>query len=255
MPPDWPPHQLAVIRGLVYTDASQVFNRWLVPGYQAAFSWTGNRVDSEDTTAWALHAVADRLQLPELVQSVDEQVADTILEGVARHWSDRYGIDAARCGGIYLSKANTALQRRTTLDSLFSGLTTEMRLVLVLRFLRRRAPAEIGAQLRIRPDAARRQVIAALSIVAEQIGFASSTDWEVQVDHLSAYVDDVIHRRRPVRFEAQPAAWPAMIGAGHVQAAIAGNDIPAHEFIESVERLLRPKTRRRFVTEPRMWSA
>ena len=255
MPPDRPPHQLAVIRGLVYTDPSQVFNRWLVPAYQAAFRWTGNRVDSEDTTAWALHAVADRVQLPELVQSVDEQAADTILEGVSRHWSDRYGIDAARCADTYVSKANTTLQRRMTLDSLFSGLTTEMRLVLVLRFLRRRAPAEIGAQLRMRPDAARRQVITALSIVAEQIGFASSTDWDVQADHLSAYVDDILHRRRPVRFEVHPAAWPAMIGAGHVQAAIAGNDIPAHEFIASVQSLLRPKSWRRLVMERRLWSA
>ena len=255
MPPDRPPHQLTVVRGLVYTDTSQVFNRWLVPGYQAAFRWTGNRLDSEDITAWALHAVGDRMQLPELVQSVDDQVADTILEGVARHWSDRYGIDAVWCADIYRSKADTAWQWRTTLDSLFSGLTTEMRLVLVLRFLRRRATTDIAAQLRMRPDAARRQVITALSIVAEQIGFPSSTNLDVQADHLSAYVDDVIHRRQPVRFEVHPAAWPAMIGAGHVQAAIAGNNIPAHEFIESVERLLQAKSRRRLVTEPRMWSA
>ena len=41
---------LAVIRGLTYFDVRQVFNRWLIPTYQTAFRWTGNRSDSEDAS-------------------------------------------------------------------------------------------------------------------------------------------------------------------------------------------------------------
>ena len=222
----------------MYTDPAQVMSRWLIPTYRTAFRWTGNRVDSQDVTEWALLTVAQDLRLPELVQAVDEQAASMATDAVVRHWSDRYGL-RPRCDEVSAIDALGARLSRPTLNSLFDGLTAEMRLALVLRFLRRRSPAAIGAQLGMRTDAAARRVIAALSLVAEHLGFASITDGSVQAGHLAAYVDDLVGRRRPVRFDVMPEAWPVMIAASQVQAAIAGNDLPERGFVGSLQRRLR----------------
>ena len=240
---------LAVVRGLIYTNLTQVFNRWLMPTYKTAFRWTGNRVDSEDATTWVFLTLAAHLRLPELVQVVDDDVVDASLEAVTRHWGDRYGIARVRCGQIRGSEETPGL------ESLFDGLTAEMRLALVLRFLRRRSPATIATQLSIRPEAARRRIIGALVRVAQRIGLQVESSQLAQTDQVSGYIDDVVARRRPVRFEVLPEAWPPMIGAGHVQAAIAGNHLPAHEFVRTLERRLKDRAGRRFVTELRIWSA
>ena len=232
---------LAVIRGLTYTDSSQVFKRWLMPAYRTSFRSTGNRADSEDSTAWALLNTASHLRLPELVQEVDDRVMDLTAEAVTRHWVEGYGIPRVSCAAVCGSEATSSL------DSLLAGLTAEMRLVLVLRFLRRRSPEVIAAQLRIRPDEARRGILAALTRVTWRIGFPPGPSDFRQVAQVSAYVEDILARKRPVRFEAAPESWPLMIAAGHLQAAIAGNDLPAKGFIRSLERLL--------VTRPRIWSA
>ena len=138
---------------------------------------------------------------------------------------------------------------------MFDDLTAEMRLALVLRFLRRRSAATIATQLGIRPEATRRRIIAALAQVAQRIGFQVESSEPAQTDQVSAYIDDVVARRRPVRFEVLPEAWPPMIGAGHVQAAIAGNHLPAHEFVRTLDRRLEERAGRRFVTDLRIWSA
>ena len=240
---------LAVVRGLTYTNLSQVFNRWLMPTYKTVFRWTGNRVDSEDATTWVFLTVAGHLRLPELVQVVDDHVVDATLEVVTRHWADRYGIARERCAELDTSESIPGL------ELLFEGLTAEMRLALVLRFLRRRSSATIATQLGIRPDASRRRIIAALAGVAQRIGFHVESSEPAQTDQVSAYIDDVVARRRPLRFEVLPEAWAPMIGAGHVQAAIAGNHLPAHEFVRTLERRLKDRAGRRFVTELRIWSA
>ena len=230
--------RLAVVRGLMYTDPAQVITRWLLPTYRTAFRWTGNRVDSQDMTEWTLLTVAQDLQLPELVQAVDEQAASTATDAVVRHWSTRYAV-RPRCDEVAAIEAAGGRLSRPTLNSLFDGLTAEMRLMLVLRFLRRRSPAAIGAQLGMRQDAAARRIIAALSVVGKRLGFGSTTDGSVQAGHLSAYIDDLVGRRRPVRFDAVPEAWPVMIAASQVQAAIAGNDLPERGFVHSLQRRLR----------------
>jgi hypothetical protein len=203
-----------------------------MPTYRSSFRWTGNRADSEDATAWALLNTASYLHLPELVQVVDDRVLDLALEAVTRHWVERYGIPRVRLAAVCGSETSAPL------DSLFDGLTAEMRLLLVLRFLRRRSPEAIADQLRIRPEEAKRRILAALARVAQGIGFPPGTSEPGQVAHVSAYVEDIVARRRPVRFEVAPEAWPVMIAAGHVQAAIAGNDLPAKRFIRSLERRL-----------------
>jgi hypothetical protein len=242
------PH-LAVVRGLTYTNWSQVFERSLLPAYRTSFRWTGNRVDSEDATAWVLLNTADHLYLPELVQVVDDRVDELAVEAVTRHWVERYGFLRERCAEMFTSGPTVPL------DALFHGLTAEMRLLLVLRFLRRRSPEAIAAQFRIRPDEARRRILAALARVGQRIGFPPGSNQCPQVAHVSAYVDDIVARRRPIRFEVGPEAWPMMVAAGHIQAAIAGNDLPVKGFIRSLERRLEHRSGRRLVTRPRIWSA
>ena len=221
--------QLAIIRGLTYTSSAQVLNRWLVPTYRSLFRWTGNRADAEDTTTWTLLNVADHLRLPELVEVVDGHVADAAVEAVRRHWRDRYGVSWSNVGEIAISDSTP------TLDSLVQGLSAEMRLVLVLRFVRRRSPAAIATQLRIRPEAATSRTIVALGLVARRFGFPQGAGEPAQLDEVSMYVADLVAKRRPVRFGVSPPAWLAMLAAGHVQAAITGNDLPTRRFMRSLE--------------------
>lgn len=237
---------LAVIRGLTYFDLPQVFNRWLIPTYQMAFRWTGNRVDTEDATAWAFVEVASHIRLPELVQVVDDHVVDAAVEAIHAHWTHRYGVDIARRSEIQASGSGLT-QRPTSLDALFADLSPEMRLVLVLRFLRQRRLPAIAAQLGIRLDVARVLMIAALVGVAQKIGIQGGSGPLAQVDHVCAYVDDIIGKRKPIRFEMRSEALAAVIGANHVQAAIAGNSLPEPRFVRSLER--------RLVTSLRIWSA
>src|SRR5260370_27199500 len=116
---------LVVVRGLTYTNWSQVFKRWLMPAYRASFRWTGNRADSEDATAWTLLNVADRLQLPELVRVVDHGVAELAVEAVTRHWVERFGFHGPGSPELLGSAAAVPLPTH------FHGLTAEVRLFLV----------------------------------------------------------------------------------------------------------------------------
>ena len=240
---------LAVIRGLAYTNLSQVFNRWLMPTYRATFRWTGNRFDAQDATTRTILYVAGDLRLPDLVQVVDDHIVDATVEAVARHWDDRYGIASGGHAEVYSSQATPAL------EWLFEGLTAEMRLLLVLRFLRHRSSAAIAAQLRIHPETARRRIIGALAGVAQNIGFPEASGEPSQASQVTSYLDDLVARRRPLRFEVRPEAWPPMVAAGHLQAAIAGTDLPAQGFVRSLERTLQGRWGRRLVTDDRIWSA
>jgi hypothetical protein len=240
---------LAVVRGLTYTALPQVFNRWVMPTYGSTFRWTGSRADSEDVTRRVFEDVADNVRLPELVEVVDDLVVDTALAAIARHWVDGYGIARIRPAEIRASEATPPLQL------LFDDLTAEMRLVLVLRFLRRRSPATIAAQLRIGTEMAERRIIAALARVANRLGVPTASGETPQTSYVSAYIDEIVAGRRPIRFEVQSNAWPALIGAGHIHAAIAGNDLPTLGFVRSLQRRLVESSERRLVTAPRIWSA
>ena len=234
---------LAVIRGLTYFDLRQVFNRWLIPTYEIAFRWTGNRTDSEDATAWAMFEVAGHVSLPELVQVVDGQVEEAAVEAVVRHWAHRYGTEPARCSEIITAAAWSA----TTTEPLFERLTAEMRLILVLRFVRRRGLPAIAAQLGIRQEAARQLLVEALTQVAVRVGFRLRSGVFAQTDQVSGFVDGIVARRKPLRFDVLPETWPALVAAAQIQASIAGNGIPKTRFLASLER--------RLVTSARIWSA
>src|SRR5713101_7639995 len=96
---------LTVVAGLTYRERSRVFNRWLVPAHQTSMRWTGNRHDAEDATTWVLISEMSRLKLPELVQVVDEQFAESTLEAMARHWSNKYGVSPLRSSSMYAIEA------------------------------------------------------------------------------------------------------------------------------------------------------
>src|SRR5258708_37000048 len=87
---------LSVVAGLTYRERSQVLNRWLVPAYQTSIRWTGNRLDAEDATTWVLINEMSRLDLPDLVQLVEERLAETPLDALGRHWWERDGVSQLR---------------------------------------------------------------------------------------------------------------------------------------------------------------
>src|SRR5260370_34430843 len=140
---------LTVVAGLTYRERSQVLNRWLVPAYQTSIRWNGNRLDAEDPTTWVLINEISRLDLPDLVQLVDERLAETTLDAIGRHWSERYGVSQLRCSAIQSVEAALVGQAALGIDALTDRLTADERLLIVVRFLRGRALPSISAQLQL----------------------------------------------------------------------------------------------------------
>jgi hypothetical protein len=190
---------------------------------------------------------------------VDDCIAEATLEAASRHWYDRYGVARPRCCEIYASEAGLGDRPAYIFETLVDSLSAEMRLVIVLRFLRKRPLSAIAAQLGITPTAsAPMRLYSALSGVAQRIGLDTRRYDPVQVTQVAAYVSDLVGKRRPLRFEALPAAWAGLVAATHLQAAIAGNDIPAARFVRSLEEdfeASRRSSSRRHVTHLRIWSA
>ena len=249
------PPALSVVAGLIYRERSQVFNRWLLPAYQTSVRWTGNRLDAEDTTTWVLVREIGRLDLPELVQVVDERLAETTLEAVGRHWSELYGISTLRCASIQATEGASVGQPALSFDALTERLTADQHLVIVLRFLRRRTLPSIATQLRVPAAAGANMLFRALSGVAARLGLDPDPTDPTQVNQVAAFVGDLVARRRPLRFEAAPGAWAALLAATHVQAAIAGNDLPRVRFVRSVEGLADTNRFNPHVTPSRIWMA
>jgi DNA-directed RNA polymerase specialized sigma24 family protein len=249
---------LTVITGLTYLEQSQVFNRWFLPTYRTSFRWTGSWYDAEDATTWVFMNAIGHMRLPERVSVVDDQVAEATLEAASRHWSDRYGVARLRCSQIYACEAALSDRPPWTLEALVDGLSVEMRLVIALRFLRKRPLSAIAAQLGIPSGMANVHLYTALSCVAERIGLEARHGNSTQADEVAAFVDEMIGRRRPARFEAMPGAWAALLAATHLQAAIAGNDIPAARFVRPLEESFKTNQAggsRRSVTRLRIWTA
>jgi DNA-directed RNA polymerase specialized sigma24 family protein len=244
------PPPLTVIKGLTYTTDSQVLTRWLLPTYRVSFGRTGNRWDAEDVTTLVFKEVAAQTRLPEAVEVVDDRVAEAALEATSRHWSDRFGVARPRCFEAFGRDAARPEGAFLTLADLCDGLSPEMRLLVVLRFLRRRPLAAIALQLGVPPDSAAARLFAALSAVARRIGLDLPPGPD-QADEVAAFAADLIEKQRPLRFEAMPAAWGALLASTHIQAAIAGNNLPDLRFVRSLETAYR--TRR--VTQVRIWSA
>jgi hypothetical protein len=225
---------LSVVAGLTYREPSQVFNRWLLPVYQHSIRWTGNRLDAEDATAWVMTNEVSRLDLPELVPVVDERLAAMTRDAIGRHWSERYGVSQLRCASIHAIEAAPP----HAFDSLLDGLSADERLGIVLRFLRMRTLSAIATQLGISAGAGANLLYRGLSKVAARLGIDADPGDLGQVTEVVLFVSDVVARRRPLRFEASPSAWAAVLAATHIQAAIAGNDLPRLRFVRTLELLV-----------------
>src|ERR1700730_11038134 len=198
---------LTVVEGLTYRERSQIFNRWLVPTYQTSIRWTGNKLDAEDATTWVLINEMSRVKLPELVQVVDERLAEMTLEAVARHWSERYGVSPLRCSSMHPAEAAFIGRPPLSFDALTDRLTADKRLVIVLRFLRGRTPSSIATQFGIAAGASADLLFKALSDVAGRLGLDSDPTDLAQVKLVADFVGDLVARRRPLRFEATPGTW------------------------------------------------
>jgi sigma-70-like protein len=251
---------LTVIRGLTYIARSQVFSRWFLPVYQTSFRWTGNPSDTEDATTWVFMNAIGQVNLPELVTVVDEIAADATLEAAGRHWCDRYGVFRLRCSEIHAFEAGLSGRSAQTLETLVEGLSAELRLVIVLRFLRKRTMSTIAAQLGVPPRSANVLLHTALSKVAGGMGLDEADRGDLaQAGQVAAFVGDLVARRRPLRFEAAPSAWMTLLAATHLQAAVAGNDLPSARFVRSLEQSFEAPQRiaraRSHVTNLRIWSA
>src|SRR5260370_34170696 len=228
---------ITVVAGLTYRERSQVLNRWLVRAYQTSIRWTGNRLDAEDATTWVLINEMSRLDLPDLVQLVDERLAETTLDAIGRHWSERYGISQLRCSAIQSVEAALVGHAALGIDALTDRLSADERLVIVLRFLRGRGLPSISAQLKLSARVDADMLFAALLGVAGRLGLDADAADTTQADLIAAYGADLVARGRPLRFEAPPNAWPALVAASHIQAATPGHDLPLLRFVSSPQGL------------------
>jgi DNA-directed RNA polymerase specialized sigma24 family protein len=226
---------LRVLAGHTYRDPVQVFNRCLMPVYQTSYRWTGNRMDAEDVTAWVFTNEFRRLDLPRSVPAVDDQLIEATVHAIGKHWSERYGISSLRWAALHAGEVAAPWRSTLSLKALLDPLPGELRLVTVLRFLRRRTVNQIAAQLDTSPAAAAVLIFKALVEVGAEMGFGPARDDTAQAGEVATFVDHLITRRRPLRFEATPTSFQALLAATCVHAAIAGNDLPRARFVRSLE--------------------
>jgi DNA-directed RNA polymerase specialized sigma24 family protein len=229
------PLRFEVLSGHTYREPSDAFNRCLMPVYQTAYRWTGNRSDAEDVTTWVVRHALQDLDLPRAVAAVDQALIEATADAIGRHWSERYGISPLRWSAFHSPEVAAPWRSTLSLRALLDALPGEMRLVIVLRFLRRRSLGQVGAQLGLTSQAAAIVMFRALTLIAIELGFGQAGEDTVQAPLLANFVDHVVARRQPCRFEATPATFNALLAATHVHACIAGNDLPQARFVRSLE--------------------
>jgi DNA-directed RNA polymerase specialized sigma24 family protein len=226
---------LRVLAGHTYRDPVQVFNRCLMPVYQTSYRWTGNRLDAEDVTTWVFVNEVRRLDLPRPVAAVDDQLIAATVQAIGRHWAERYGISSLRWSAFHAGEVAAPWRSTLSLRALLDPLPAELRLVTVLRFLRGRTVNQIAAQLDVTPSAAAILIFNALAEIGAEMGFGPARDDVSQAGDVATFVDHLVTRRKPNRFEATPASFLALLAATCVHAAIAGNDLPRARFVQSLQ--------------------
>jgi hypothetical protein len=231
--------KLSVVGGRIYTDWHQVTRRWLMPMYQLAFRWTGNADDSEDVSLRALREGLWASPLPAALPSVDGVMSRVAVRALGRHWLERYGIREA--GRDIAVRARDAPDRATPgLGELSQDLCELPRLVLVLRFVRRRSVASIAAQVGESPESTRDALFEGLGTVACTLGLADESPSEKQRCAVEHFVDALVAGMPPRRNQVVAPAWPAVAAAAHIQAAITGNNLARPEFIRLAEEGFEP---------------
>ena len=231
---------LTVIAGHRYGEISEVFNRCLMPVYQTSYRWTGNRLDAEDVTARVIVNEFGRLDLPQMVMAVDEQLVDATVEALGKHWGDGYGVSPLRWSAFPACEVAAPWRSTLSLRALLDPLPGELRLVTVLRFLRRRTVGQIATQLGVSQQATAILMFRALEDIGAEMGFGPALDDPSQAREVAAFIDHLVTRRRPPRFVATAAAFQALLAATCVHAAIAGNDLPRARFMRSLSERAYP---------------
>lgn len=229
---------LTVVAGHMYREPWQVFHHCLLPVYQTSYRWTGNRLDAEDVTSRVIINEFRRLDLPRTVLAVDQQLIDATPDAAGRHWTDRYGMSPLRWSAFNAGVLPAPWRSTLNLRALLDPLPGELRLVMVLRFVRRRTAAQIAAQLGVGPAAAAILVFKALDRIGAEMGFGPAHDDLSHAPEVAAFVDHLVSRRRPPRFEAATGSFKALLAAACVHSAIAGNDLPRARFVRSLEDAL-----------------
>jgi DNA-directed RNA polymerase specialized sigma24 family protein len=225
---------LNVVRGLIYGDRSQLFNRRLVPSYQTFFRWMGARADAEDATRWLFEAVVAALELPAPVEEVNGRLSRATLQALGRHWSTGYGVSATRWAAIVSRPALVSLRAEIGLRALLDPLPGELRLLVALHFVRRRPMEAIADRLRLSSAAANLLLFEALTAIGVRLGLPDASPTILQAGLVARFADDLILGRRPARFECAPTTLTALLAAAHVQAANPGNDLPDPRFVRRI---------------------
>jgi len=229
---------LSVLRGLTYGDRGQLLNRLLVPSYQTFFRWMGSGPDAEDATRWLVETAIAPLNLPAPVEEVHGRLNRATLQALGRHWSTAYGVSATRWASIVSRPALIGLRAELGLRALFDPLPGELRLLVALRFVRRRPMETIATRLRLPCSAVNLLLFEALTAVGVGLGLPDASPTIVQAGLLARFVDDLILGRRPVRFESAPTTLTALLAAARVQAASPGNDLPDPRFVRRMAGFL-----------------
>jgi hypothetical protein len=97
---------------------------------------------------------------------------------------------------------------------------------------------QIASQLSIAPQAAAILMFRALDSIGAEMGLGQTLAVPSQAAEVAAFVDHIVTRRRPPRFQAAASSFPALLAATFVHAAIAGNDLPRARFVRSLEDAL-----------------
>lgn len=226
---------LTVLAGHIYREPLQVFGRCLMPVYQTSYRWTGNRLDAEDATAWVFINEFRRLELPRKVMAVDDQLIEATVDAIGKHWTESYGVSPLRWSAFRAVEVAAPWRSAMSLRALLDPLPGELRLVTVLRFLRRRSVGQIAAQLGVGPSEAAILIFTALGMIGVEMGFGPALDDTSQAREVATFVDHLVSRRRPQRFDAKAAALQALLAATWVHASIAGNDLPRTRFVRWLE--------------------
>src|SRR4029077_11075408 len=191
--------------------------------------------DAEDVTNWVFINEFRRLDLPRSVPAVDDQLLESTVHAIGKHWTERYGISSLRWSALHAGEVATPWRSTLSLRALLDPLPGELRLVTVLRFLRGRTVSQIAAQLDTSPQAAAILIFKALAEIGAEIGFGPARDDTSQAGEVATFVHNLITRRRPPRFEATPNTFQALLAATCVHAAIAGNALPRARFVRALE--------------------
>jgi len=222
---------LSVVRGLTYSDRSQLLNRRLVPSYRNFFRWLGSAPDAEDATCWLFDATVSSLRLPAPVEKVNGRLHRATIQALGLHWAAGYGVSATSWAAIAARAPLAGGAAEVSLRTLLDPLPAELRLLVALRIVRRLPIEAVARRLRLSPAGAKLLLFEGLTGIGVSIGLPDASATIVQAGLVARFVDDLSGGRRTARFECAPTTLTALLAAAHVQAAIPGNDLPSPRFV------------------------